>query len=54
MGCKRGDCAVALSELERGGVILRREFAEDLPTVTGDRVQLQQVILNLLRTPPTP
>jgi nitrogen fixation/metabolism regulation signal transduction histidine kinase len=30
-------------------VILRRDFAEDLPLVTGDRVQLQQVILNLLR-----
>ena len=41
--------ALSLSELERGGVILRREFAEDLPAVTGDRVQLQQVILNLLR-----
>jgi signal transduction histidine kinase len=30
-------------------VILRPELAHDLPLVTGDRVQLQQVILNLLR-----
>jgi signal transduction histidine kinase len=29
-------------------VILRTELASDLPPVTGDRVQLQQVILNLL------
>jgi signal transduction histidine kinase len=37
------------SELQRSRVILRRELADDLPPVTGDRVQLQQVILNLLR-----
>lgn len=37
------------SELQRGGVILRHEFADDLPPVVGDRIQLQQVILNLLR-----
>jgi hypothetical protein len=36
------------SELQRSGVILRTELADDLPPVTGDRVQLQQVILNLL------
>ncbi len=30
-------------------MILRPELADDLPPVTGDRVQLQQVILNLLR-----
>jgi len=41
--------ALSLSELQRGGVILRTELAEDLPRVTGDRVQLQQVVLNLLR-----
>jgi signal transduction histidine kinase len=29
-------------------VILRLELADDLPPVAGDRVQLQQVILNLL------
>jgi PAS domain S-box-containing protein len=41
--------ALSVSELQRGRVILRPEFAEDLPPVTGDRVQLQQVILNLFR-----
>jgi PAS domain S-box-containing protein len=41
--------ALSLCELQRNRVILRREFAVDLPVVTGDRVQLQQVILNLLK-----
>jgi signal transduction histidine kinase len=40
--------ALSLSELQRGRVILRPELADDLPPVTGDRVQLQQVILNLV------
>jgi signal transduction histidine kinase len=35
--------------LQRNRVILRSELAHDLPSVTGDRVQLQQVILNLVR-----
>jgi C4-dicarboxylate-specific signal transduction histidine kinase len=41
--------ALSLSELQRNRVILRYELADDLPPVSGDRVQLQQVILNLLR-----
>jgi C4-dicarboxylate-specific signal transduction histidine kinase len=41
--------ALSLSELQRNRVILRSELADDLPLVTGDRVQLQQVILNLVR-----
>src|SRR5712664_2764571 len=41
--------ALSLSELHRGRVILRTELADNLPLVTGDRVQLQQVVLNLLR-----
>jgi PAS domain S-box-containing protein len=41
--------ALSLSDLRRNRVILRSELAEDLPPVIGDRVQLQQVILNLLR-----
>ena len=41
--------ALSLSELQRNRVILRPEFADDLPVMTGDRVQLQQVILNLLK-----
>lgn len=36
------------SELHRSQVILRTDLYEDLPTVRGDRVQLQQVILNLI------
>ena len=41
--------ALSLSELQRNRVILRSELADDLPLVTGDRLQLQQVILNLIR-----
>jgi signal transduction histidine kinase len=41
--------ALSLSDLQRNRVTLQSEFAEDLPTITGDRIQLQQVILNLLR-----
>jgi PAS domain S-box-containing protein len=41
--------ALSLSELQRNRVILRPELADDLPPVAGDRVQLQQVVLNLLR-----
>jgi PAS domain S-box-containing protein len=40
--------ALLQSELQRSRVILRMELYDDLPPVTGDRVQLQQVILNLL------
>jgi PAS domain S-box-containing protein len=40
---------LSLSELQRKGVILRQELANNLPPAVGDRVQLQQVILNLLR-----
>ena len=38
-----------LRELESRQVILQSEFAEDLPLVKGDRIQLQQVLLNLIR-----
>jgi signal transduction histidine kinase len=41
--------ALSFSELQRGRVILKQELSDDLPPVAGDRVQLQQVILNLLR-----
>lgn len=40
--------ALSGSELRKNSVLLRSELAADLPPVTGDRVQLQQVILNLL------
>jgi PAS domain S-box-containing protein len=41
--------ALYLSNLQRNRVILKSELADALPLVTGDRVQLQQVILNLVR-----
>ena len=41
--------ALSLSRLQRDRVILRPELDGSLPLVTGDRVQLQQVILNLLQ-----
>jgi PAS domain S-box-containing protein len=41
--------ALSLSELQRNRVIVQQELVDDLPLVAGDRVQLQQVILNLLR-----
>jgi signal transduction histidine kinase len=41
--------ALTLSDLQRNRVVLQSELAEDLSTITGDRIQLQQVILNLLR-----
>jgi len=41
--------ALALSDLQRNRVILKSELADELPIVEGDRVQLQQVMLNLLR-----
>jgi PAS domain S-box-containing protein len=40
--------ALSSRELQRSRLTLRAELADDLPPVTGDRVQLQQVILNLL------
>jgi signal transduction histidine kinase len=36
------------SEARRSKVALRMELASDLPTVMGDRVQLQQVVVNLI------
>jgi PAS domain S-box-containing protein len=41
--------ALSLSELQRNRVIVQQELVDDMPLVAGDRVQLQQVILNLLR-----
>jgi signal transduction histidine kinase len=40
--------ALAQSEARRHHVSLKRELKNDLPPVRGDRVQLQQVILNLI------
>jgi PAS domain S-box-containing protein len=41
--------ALSSNELQRNGIVLQSELANDLPTVTGDRIQLQQVMLNLVR-----
>jgi PAS domain S-box-containing protein len=41
--------ALVSSDLQRNRVILRSELAKDLPPIVGDRVQLQQVTLNLIR-----
>jgi len=40
--------ALSLGEVQRSGVMLRTVIADDIPNVVGDRVQLQQVLLNLL------
>jgi PAS domain S-box-containing protein len=38
---------LAHNEIDRGGVVVKTDLAE-LPAIVGDRVQLQQVILNLI------
>jgi signal transduction histidine kinase len=40
--------ALSIGELRRTGALLQTDFADPLPHVIVDRVQLQQVILNLL------
>lgn len=41
--------AICWSDLLRARASLKTELAEGLPPVSGDRVQLQQVVMNLLR-----
>jgi signal transduction histidine kinase len=41
--------AMSSNDLHRQRVVVRAELADEFPLITGDRVQLQQVILNLLR-----
>ena len=41
--------ALSSGELRRSRVVLQMDLVDDLPPVNGDRVQLQQVIINLLR-----
>ena len=40
--------AVTRSEVERNRIALRTELDADLPAIRADRVQLQQVVLNLI------
>jgi PAS domain S-box-containing protein len=40
--------ALARSEILRSGVVLEIQLGRDLPSAQGDRVQLQQVIMNLV------
>ncbi|HXM30507.1 MAG TPA: AAA family ATPase [Chthoniobacterales bacterium] len=40
--------AMARSEVQRNRVLLQTNLANDLPLILGDKIQLQQVILNLL------
>jgi C4-dicarboxylate-specific signal transduction histidine kinase len=40
--------ALSVRELQRAQVMVRTELADDVPPVLGDRVQLQQVVLNLV------
>jgi signal transduction histidine kinase len=37
------------NDLQRNGITVEDALADDLPHVMGDRIQLQQVIMNLLR-----
>jgi PAS domain S-box-containing protein len=41
--------SLQMEELQRNQVIVRHEFESQLPMVIGDRIQIQQVILNLIR-----
>jgi C4-dicarboxylate-specific signal transduction histidine kinase len=40
--------ALVLAEVRRNGVSAQAELSPDLPLVLGDRIQLQQVVLNLI------
>ena len=41
--------AHSLVDFQRAGVVVQSDFTDDLPRITGDLIQLQQVISNLLR-----
>jgi PAS domain S-box-containing protein len=41
--------ALSVSELQRSKIILQHDLAPKLPQVLGDRIQIQQVVLNLIR-----
>jgi signal transduction histidine kinase len=41
--------ALLQGELQKNKIVLQQHFSDALPPVMGDRVQIQQVILNLVR-----
>ncbi len=41
--------ALSLGDLQRNKVMVQTDLAAELPSVLGDRIQVQQVILNLIR-----
>jgi len=41
--------ALSSSDIQRSRVVLQTEFSPDIPSIIGDRIQLQQVVMNLLR-----
>ena len=47
-GVVRDVVAMVRQELQRTHIALKTQLAEDLPAVPADRIQLQQVVLNLL------
>jgi PAS domain S-box-containing protein len=47
-GVIREVLVLAQPEIQRHRIVMREALAEDLPPVWGDRVQLQQVLLNLI------
>ena len=47
-GLIREVIALTSREIEKNGISVQTQLAEGLPALRGDRVQLQQVILNLL------
>jgi C4-dicarboxylate-specific signal transduction histidine kinase len=44
----RGMIGLLRSEATRYSILMRTELSEDLPQIMGDRVQLQQVLMNLM------
>jgi signal transduction histidine kinase len=44
------DCvSMQLASMEKRGIVITRELAEEIPVIKGDRTRLMQVILNVLK-----
>jgi PAS domain S-box-containing protein len=48
-GAIREVLALSRAELQSHRIVVRLRFADDLPPVIGDRIQLQQLLLNLIK-----